>query len=158
MSARSTLLLPLVFMHASIATAGPKNPTQGWTVQPSISALGERVGTRATVRSVDGTAQLIALRLQNGDYAVAVVFKRDRPHCPRLCEVRFRFDEEPSIPYDAAVSSDGAGDTIVFSPAIGLFSYFENAGRVRIAVPVAGKGITALDFITAPGLRPDPEK
>lgn len=158
MSARATLLLAMVLLHVGAIAASPKSPAPGWTVQPSISALGERIGTRATVRSVDGTAELLALRLLNGDYAVAVVFKRDRPHCPRSCEVRFRFDDEPSIPYDAGVSSDGAGDTIVFSPAIGLFSYFEKAGRVRIAVPVAGKGITALDFITAPGLRPDPEK
>lgn len=150
-------LLASGFVHTAAVAAGPK-PAPGWTVEPAMSVLGERIGTRARVRSVDGAAELLAIRFQNGDYAVALVLKKARPHCPRLCEVRFRFDDEASIAYDAGAASDGLGDTLVFSPAVGLFTYFEKAGRVRIAAPVAGRGTTLFEFNTGPGLNPDPVK
>lgn len=119
-----------------------------WRYERAQNMLGEDVGQLAKVVSVDGNVTLVVVRTPSDAWSVSLRTRATAVACSPTCEIRIRFNDDPSIPYDASAPDDGGSTIVGLAPAIGIAEYLQTAQRVRLVLPLRGKGNTLVEFRT----------
>jgi hypothetical protein len=125
-----------------------------WTYTKVPDALGERDVYVAEAKGKPlgrgRIPKIQVIRTAKGNTGVVLVSPDLAFYCPIKCTVRFKFDEERSIEYDAELLPNSSFRSLSVQPAAGVIEWLRGAQRARVEISFSQAGVAVFDFTAGP--------